>query len=86
MGYYDGLDCCSHLDLMGNGFCDDDNNNVLCNFDYGDCNTNCLHNNIGDSYCNDENNFSDCGNYDGGDCCGGDVNTLHCTVCECLEP
>ena len=40
---------------------------------------------IGDGSCDDENNFEACG-YDGGDCCGSDVNTNFCTACLCLDP
>ena len=39
----------------------------------------------GDGYCDDVNNDADC-EFDGGDCCGDDVNTNYCTACECLEP
>merc|ERR1719479_509351 len=39
----------------------------------------------GDNYCDDENNNAGCG-YDGGDCCGDDVNTQYCSACECLDP
>jgi len=39
---------------------------------------------FGDSYCDDENNNADCG-FDGGDCCGDDVNTTYCSACDCLE-
>ena len=38
---------------------------------------------IGTGWCNDENNIADCG-FDGGDCCGQDIKTLHCSDCECL--
>ena len=38
----------------------------------------------GDNYCDDENNNCGC-EWDGGDCCGSDINTQHCTACECLE-
>ena len=38
----------------------------------------------GDGFCDDINNNLDC-NYDGGDCCGSNVNTLFCTECQCLE-
>ena len=34
---------------------------------------------IGDGYCDDINNDMNC-NYDGGDCCGPNVNTQYCTV------
>jgi len=39
----------------------------------------------GDGYCDDDNNNDGC-DYDGGDCCGDDVNTKYCTECECLDP
>ena len=39
---------------------------------------------IGDNYCDDINNTPDC-NFDGGDCCGSDVNTSWCIECQCLE-
>ena len=39
---------------------------------------------IGDGSCDDENNVAECG-FDGGDCCGPDVNTQYCSECECLE-
>jgi len=38
----------------------------------------------GDGYCDDENNNSEC-DWDGGDCCGSDVDTSFCTECACLE-
>ena len=38
----------------------------------------------GDNYCDDENNNCGCG-WDGGDCCGSNVNTELCSVCECLD-
>ena len=38
----------------------------------------------GDGYCDDENNNNGC-DFDGGDCCGDDVKTTYCTVCDCLE-
>ena len=37
---------------------------------------------IGDGYCNDETNNAE-NDYDGGDCCGYDVNTDYCVVCGC---
>ena len=39
---------------------------------------------IADGYCDDINNNVDC-TYDGGDCCGSNVNTVYCTECQCLE-
>ena len=38
----------------------------------------------GDNYCDDENNNEACF-FDGGDCCGSNVNTQYCSVCQCLE-
>ena len=37
-----------------------------------------------DGFCDDANNNKACF-YDGGDCCGSNVNTLYCTECQCLE-
>ena len=37
-----------------------------------------------DGYCDDENNNSGC-EWDGGDCCGTDVDKTWCTVCACLD-
>ena len=39
---------------------------------------------VGDDYCDDGNNNQEC-NYDGGDCCGPNVNTQYCTECQCLS-
>ena len=39
---------------------------------------------IGDTYCDDENNNAGC-DYDGGDCCGDEINTSYCIVCQCFE-
>lgn len=39
----------------------------------------------GDAYCDDINNTPEC-DYDGGDCCGPNVNTWFCDACECLDP
>merc|ERR1712193_365641 len=38
----------------------------------------------GDNFCDDENNNAECA-FDGGDCCGDDVNETYCNACECLE-
>ena len=38
----------------------------------------------GDGYCDDYCNYADC-NFDDGDCCGDDVNTLVCDECLCKE-
>ena len=37
----------------------------------------------GDGHCDDDNNNEGC-NWDGGDCCGANVDTTYCSVCECL--
>ena len=39
---------------------------------------------VADGYCDDDNNNQHC-NYDGGDCCGLNVNTLYCSDCYCIE-
>ena len=39
----------------------------------------------GDNYCDDHNNNCGC-EWDGGDCCGSNVNTQFCAYCECLGP
>ena len=38
-----------------------------------------------DNYCDDINNNAEC-NYDGGDCCGANVDTTYCQECQCLDP
>ena len=40
---------------------------------------------IGDNWCDDVNNNMDC-SYDGGDCCGCNVNTDYCEICGCSDP
>ena len=44
----------------------------------------CIDEWIGDDICDDENNNNEC-QFDGGDCCGANVDTTWCTACECLE-
>ena len=39
---------------------------------------------IGDGYCQDENNNEGC-HFDGGDCCGFNVNVDYCNECNCYE-
>ena len=49
--------------------------------------TGCMHEHpyiIGDGGCDDETNNEGC-SYDGGDCCGSNVNTQYCTECICFE-
>ena len=38
----------------------------------------------GDGFCDDVNNIIEC-NYDGGDCCGSNVNEQYCTQCLCIS-
>ena len=39
----------------------------------------------GDGFCDDGNNNEGC-EYDGGDCCGSNIDTSYCTLCQCLDP
>ena len=39
----------------------------------------------GDNSCDDGNNNAGC-DFDGGDCCGSNVDTTWCDDCECLDP
>ena len=45
----------------------------------------CDYPDIQDGTCDDENNNANC-DYDGGDCCGDNVDTSRCTQCQCLDP
>ena len=38
-----------------------------------------------DGICDDANNIEEC-QWDGGDCCGDNVNTQYCEDCACLDP
>jgi len=38
----------------------------------------------GDGFCDDVNNFASCA-FDGGDCCGSNVNKQYCTECKCKQ-
>ena len=40
---------------------------------------------VGDDYCDDISNTDKCG-WDGGDCCGNNVNYDYCEECDCLDP
>ena len=40
---------------------------------------------VGDDYCDDISNTEKCG-WDGGDCCGNNLNFDYCDFCECLDP
>ena len=39
----------------------------------------------GDGYCDDGNNHEGC-EWDGGDCCGENVDKRNCQDCKCLDP
>ena len=39
---------------------------------------------MGNGECNDWSNDKEC-NYDGGDCCGPNPNTMYCSACQCLS-
>ena len=43
----------------------------------------CFANNNGNGFCDDANNHIGC-DFDGGDCCGSCVVTVHCSQCVCL--
>ena len=45
----------------------------------------CAFSEIGDGECDDKNNKEVC-DWDGGDCCGNNVNINDCHICECHEP
>ena len=92
-------DCSVSLELIGNGFCNDDANNVGCNFDNGDCCGSDVH----EGYCSECMCYEGCNasfefigdgychdetnnvncNFDGGDCCTVCINTHYCSECVC---
>ena len=79
---YDGGDCCGpdiscKYQLIRVEF--KKNNNNL--FTFKGCSIPQWH---GDTICDDENNNEACF-FDGGDCCGSDVNTQYCSECLCYE-
>ena len=88
------IDACTHLyngrteypcafgSWIGDGICQEINNNEECYWDGYDC---CNQYALTDGFCDDENNKRECG-WDGGDCCGNNVKIEYCTVCECHEP
>jgi len=79
---WDGGDCCG--DNVNIEWCDDceclDPN--FCNVDDSQCGNPYWKN---DGICDDDNNNCHC-EWDGGDCCGDNVNTSWCDDCECLDP
>ena len=38
---------------------------------------------VGDGFCDDATNNEQC-NFDGGDCCGIDIDLEYCTLCKCF--
>ena len=65
---------------VGDGLCNDENNNEECSYDFGDC---CQASDlVGNFICNDEANHPEC-NFDGGDCCLTIKNTDYCSQCLC---
>ena len=52
--------------MIGNGVCNIETNNAICNFDGLDCCESYLL--VGNGICDDETNTDECFN-DGGDCC-----------------
>ena len=88
-------DCDTHAECQAGLFCDTDND---CPASLGfAAGTHCCGSEqtcgsvggtpawIGDNACDDVNNNEEC-QWDGGDCCGDNVNTDWCQVCACLDP
>ena len=79
---WDGGDCCGYnVNTLLCSACDcldpnhnSDHDGCIDPFDY-----------TGDSLCDDALNNEDC-EWDGGDCCGANVNTDVCSACDCLDP
>merc|ERR1712223_907441 len=88
---YDGGDCCG--DSVSMIYCSvcqcldpgyvSYSSGSYATYDYGS--SSCQDAWIGDGYCDDDNNCSTC-QYDGGDCCGDNVQTIYCSDCQCLDP
>ena len=85
--------------FVGDGYCNDESNNIACNYDGGDC-CGCVVKKycsdcacyglvrgknplVGNGICNDEVNTAKC-HYDGGDCCV-NINRDYCVDCKCLR-
>ena len=84
-------DPCPEYQMIANGVCNEENNNLICKFDGGDCLVPNVYEGfcpkyaqIGDGICQDENNIDLC-LYDGGDCCLSELDTSQCTECSCLS-
>ena len=91
---FDGGDCCGpnvNTQYCSDCQCLDPNGNSTTggppaptsstNQPPGSCNSGW----IGDGFCDDVNNHLDC-SYDGGDCCGSNINIQYCSECQCLDP
>ena len=86
-------DCDSHDECQDGNVCGENNCLASLGFDFevdccfpGSCLGTCYEDRWkGDDHCDDENNNCGC-EWDGGDCCGDDVETTYCTECECLDP
>ena len=74
--YFDGGDCCGSN--VNTNYCTE----CICLEGIVAVSGGCNQEWIGDGYCDDINNNLNC-NYDGGDCCGSNVNTQYCTECQC---
>ncbi len=60
---------------------------IFCAFfspDLKNCPESLNHAYVFDDWCDDEVNIEEC-NFDGGDCCGEDVQTDFCDICACLQ-
>ena len=88
-------DCDTHDECQDGLICGSNNCPASLGFDFevdccypneNPCYDTCGYPNYkGDNYCDDENNNCGC-EWDGGDCCGDNLNTQYCTACECLDP
>ena len=72
---YDGGDCCGYS--INSEYCTE----CTC-FHQETCLAGVIHVFVGDGVCNDKTNIAEC-EYDGGDCCGSNVDLGHCTECAC---
>ena len=76
---YDGWDCCGdciNIDQCSDGVCHEEGEPAI---DLSCCEIVAW---VGDFYCDDMTNTIVC-NYDGGDCCGPNINTQYCSECTC---
>ena len=74
---YDGGDCCDYN--ITSEHCTE----CTC-FHRETCLAGVTHGFVGDGVCNDETNNAEC-DYDGGDCCGYNIISEHCTECTCFH-